>query len=320
MSANFIPPIPIGQFKPSSEAIASWLYEIWKYLQENPIPTSSDVTQEAAETAQNYIAVNVPPMIAAAIAGLEYSDLVTNTTLPIYRASNDEIGQADLLEAWNEGCRFALVDDEEFFIMIKNNETITLLQVLTEEQATNVVSVNGKTGVVIITSSDISNASDVSGATITAALNNLNSRGTNDIANQSNVNGASVTAALNTLLSLPRLTDIVTQSLISGATVSTSGTDLINTTLNRKFSDYFLIIFLVGASANDFRAFAIVPGLTWWALGKTIYLNSAHGATLENNSGMTINYASDTAINATLTGNKAYTFIEAVGILKQSNA
>lgn len=172
--ANFIPPIPIGQFKPSSEAIASWLYEVWKYLQENPIPRLTDVVAEATEIVQNYVAVNVPPLIAAAIDALQYSDFVDGTTLPVYRASNDEIDNSDLLEAWAEGCRFALVDDESFFIMIKNGETITLLQVLTEEQSTGVISVNGQSGIVVLTSSNIGNQSNVSGNTITDAFNALN--------------------------------------------------------------------------------------------------------------------------------------------------
>lgn len=173
MASNFIPPIPIGQFKPSSEAIASWLYEIWKYLQENPIPAGDDVSDEATRVAQNYVTVNVPPMIASAIAALQYSDFVNGTTLPVYRASNDEIDNPDLLEAWAEGCRFALVDDEAFFIMIKNGETITLLQVLTEEQAQGVVSVNGQQGVVILGSDDIPNNSSIQGETISDALVNL---------------------------------------------------------------------------------------------------------------------------------------------------
>lgn len=159
MASNFIPPIPIGQFKPSSEAIASWLYEVWKYLQENPIPSGEDVSGEATQVAQNYVTVNVPPMIASAIAALQYSDFVNGTTLPVYRASNDEIDNPDLLEAWAEGCRFALVDDEAFFIMIKNGETVNLLQVLTEEQTQGVISVNGQTGNVILTTSDLSNTS-----------------------------------------------------------------------------------------------------------------------------------------------------------------
>lgn len=146
MSANFIPPIPIGQFKPSSEAIASWLYQVWKYLQENPIPTEQDVAQEATTTAQNYVQATVPNMVASLISALSYSTFVDGTSLPIYRASNDEIGQDDLREAWDEGCRFALVDDDSVFVMIKNGDDIDLLQILTENQAQGVLSVNGQTG------------------------------------------------------------------------------------------------------------------------------------------------------------------------------
>ncbi len=150
MASNFIPPLPIGQFRPSSEAIASWLYEIWKYLQENPILSESEISGDAEEIAQNYVTENVPPMIASAIAALSYATFTTGTTLPIYRASNDEIGQQDLLEAWNDGCRFALVDDEAVYVMINNNATISLLQILTEEQTAAVLSVNGQTGNVVI--------------------------------------------------------------------------------------------------------------------------------------------------------------------------
>ncbi len=159
MATNFIPPIPIGQFRPSSEAIASWLYEVWKYLQEHPIPSADDITGDAEEVAENCVTVNVPPMIASAISALQYSDFVNDTTLPVYRASNDEIDNPDLLEAWNEGCRFALVDDESFFVMIKNGENISLLQILTEEQATGVISVNGQTGIVVLKTSDLQNDS-----------------------------------------------------------------------------------------------------------------------------------------------------------------
>lgn len=156
MASNFIPPIPIGQFKPSSEAIASWLYEVWKYLQENPIPSDSDIGTDITEI----IAQNVPPMITEAIAGIEYSDIVTAaSTLPVYRAANDEMGQQDLQDAWDEGCRFALVDDEAVYVLYKTGNTVNTLQILTQQQASSVISVNGKTGIVVLKTSDIQNDS-----------------------------------------------------------------------------------------------------------------------------------------------------------------
>lgn len=173
--ANFIPPIPLGQFAPSSETIASWLYQVWQYLQSNPIPGSGEIEVDINEI----ISQTVPAMIQTAIDNLDYAQFVDGSTLPVYRASNDEIDNTDLLEAWNEGCRFALVDDEAFYIMINNNNVITLLQVLTQQQASSVISVNGQTGVVVLnipnSSDDLSNDSNVSGPTITAALNTLNS-------------------------------------------------------------------------------------------------------------------------------------------------
>lgn len=178
MAANFIPPIDLGQFKPSAAAISSWLYEVWKYLQENPIPSADDITGDAEQVAENYVAANVPPMIASAIAALSYAQFVDGTTLPIYRAANDEIDNPDLLEAWDEGCRFALVDDESVYVMIRDGNTVNLLQILTEQQAEGVVSVNGQTGVVTLAIPDdtdeITNRSGVSGETATAALNSLN--------------------------------------------------------------------------------------------------------------------------------------------------
>lgn len=200
MPANFIPPIDLGQFTPSAAAISSWLYQLWKYLQENPIPTVSDVET----TAQNYVATNVPPMVGELIAVIGYSTLVEGQTVPIYRASSDEISQQDLLEAWNDGCRFVTVDDSLAYAMLKNGSTISLLalnpvrsvngetgevslfiptktsqlendaQFVTAAQAGGVTTVNGQTGVVILTSDDIANDSTLPAETITEALEVLN--------------------------------------------------------------------------------------------------------------------------------------------------
>ena len=159
---EFIPPIEIGQFAPSAAAISSWLYQVWKYLQENPIPEVSDVIRVANQTAENYVETNLPGQVhdavSAAIAQLVYSDIVSpNSTLPIYRATNDEISQADLLEAWGDGCRFAVIDDEAAFAMLNDSDVITLLPL------GRVTSVNGQTGEVTLSiptkTSDLTNDS-----------------------------------------------------------------------------------------------------------------------------------------------------------------
>ena len=140
--ATFIPPLDLGQFTPSAAAISSWLYQIWKYLQENPIQSGETIQEEittavgetvpgAVEDYMEEHPVQSPVTSVNAKVGaviLEYKDLVGDgSTLPIYRASNDEISNEDLLDAWAEGCRFALVDDESPYMMVRNNNTITLL-------------------------------------------------------------------------------------------------------------------------------------------------------------------------------------------------
>ena len=149
MAKQFIPPIELGQFAPSAAAISSWLYQVWKYLQDNPIPDTSDVERVTDETAQAYFAEHLPPevaqQVAAAVAAINYNDIVnSDMTIPVYRASNDEISHADLSEAYDEGCRFAVVDDESVYVMLKDNGQITLLPI------NPVTSVNGQTGAVAI--------------------------------------------------------------------------------------------------------------------------------------------------------------------------
>lgn len=139
--ANFIPPIDLGQFQPSAAAISSWLYQIWDYLQKNPITSNQQITEEISGAVtevvpgavEEYMEENpveapvtsVNSQIGAVI--ITYAQLVNNMTLPIYRASNDEIDNADLLEAYAEGCRFCVVDDEACYAMLKDDNTITLL-------------------------------------------------------------------------------------------------------------------------------------------------------------------------------------------------
>lgn len=39
----FLPPINLGSFKPAPATLAQWVYDIWQYLQENPIATQDDI-------------------------------------------------------------------------------------------------------------------------------------------------------------------------------------------------------------------------------------------------------------------------------------
>lgn len=142
--ANFIPPLG-GVFKPNSADISSWLYQIWQYLQDNPIANADELRTLIADTLPAEVATAVAEYLEehpvevdypvdsvngrTGAVTIEYAELVNGTTLPIYRASNDEFGPNDLLEAYNEGCRFAVQDDSLFFVMLKNNNAITLLPI-----------------------------------------------------------------------------------------------------------------------------------------------------------------------------------------------
>lgn len=161
---HFIPPIDIGQFQPSAAAISSWLYQIWKYLQENPIISPEEVETDVDSAIIKYMTENPPPVLS--VNGqlgniiIAYNDLVKPSyTLPIYRASSDEVAQSDLLEAWDEGCRFLIVDDETPFMMLRNivsgNPRIDLIQLAIGGAGHGVTSVNGKTGAVVITYDDL---------------------------------------------------------------------------------------------------------------------------------------------------------------------
>lgn len=173
--ANFIPPIDLGQFTPSAAALSSWLYQIWKYLQENPITDNETIQEDISTTVTEAVpgavddymtehpvevpVISVNNMIGAVV--LAYNNLVGDgSTLPIYRAATGETSNNDLLEAWAEGCRFLLVDDTTPYMMIKNvnqgAETIALVPLSGGGGGGggDVSSVNGQTGAVILTYTD----------------------------------------------------------------------------------------------------------------------------------------------------------------------
>lgn len=173
--ANFIPPLDLGQFTPSASAIASWLYQIWKYLQENPIQSNETIQAEISDTVAEAVPgavaeyieenpVDVPVLSVNGMIGavvIAYNNLVTDgSTLPIYRAATGETSNNDLLEAWAEGCRFLLVDDTTPYMMVKNvnqgAETINLVPLSGGGGGGggDVSSVNGRTGAVVLTYND----------------------------------------------------------------------------------------------------------------------------------------------------------------------
>lgn len=173
--ATFIPPLDLGQFTPSAAAISSWLYQIWKYLQENPIQSNETIQTEISDTVAEAVPgavaeyieenpVDVPVLSVNGMIGavvLAYNNLVGDgSTLPIYRAATGETSNNDLLEAWAEGCRFLLVDDTTPYMMVKNvNQGAEVINLVPLSGGGgggggDVSSVNGRTGAVVLTYTD----------------------------------------------------------------------------------------------------------------------------------------------------------------------
>ncbi len=105
----FLPPINIGSFKPSPATLAQWVYDIWQYLQENPIATQADIAayiQNYFETSPEvqeivgdvvaqYLLDNPPQAPVQSVQGktgavnLTYPDIVpASNAVPVYRAAS----------------------------------------------------------------------------------------------------------------------------------------------------------------------------------------------------------------------------------------
>lgn len=105
----FVPPINLGQFQPSPATLADWIYQIWNYLQNNPIATQEQIeeyigafittspeTQELiGEGVEQYLEDNPPHAPVQSVQGktgavtLNYSDIVpASNAVPVYRAAS----------------------------------------------------------------------------------------------------------------------------------------------------------------------------------------------------------------------------------------
>ena len=144
--ARFIPPLG-GVFRPNSADISSWLYQIWQYLQDNPIANVDELRALIADTLPAEVATAVADYLEehpvevdypvdsvngkTGAVTIGYAELVNGTSLPVYYAANDEIGPNDLLEAYAEGCRFVVVDADlpnpNAYVMYKEENTVTLI-------------------------------------------------------------------------------------------------------------------------------------------------------------------------------------------------
>lgn len=105
-------------------------------------------------------------------------------------------------------------------------------------------------------------------------------------------------------------------SVVLKATATTTATDF-NTYDGRKFSDFKILFFVLhdNAYSASIRKCETIPS-TLWTSGAYLYLIQNHGASLENRSGVTFQYKSDTSVTATLSGAGLLTGFEILGILK----
>ena len=119
---GFIPPLNLGGFQPSPATLAQWVYQIWQYLQENPIATQEQLQEyigtfitSSPETqamigagVEQYLTENPPQAPVQSVQGktgavqLAYNEIVpASNAVPIYKASstpatNTLVGQYNL--------------------------------------------------------------------------------------------------------------------------------------------------------------------------------------------------------------------------------
>lgn len=156
MRILFIPPVNIGSWKPSPGTLSEWIYQIWKYLQDNPIATqqqikeyvqsvigndvSSVITEILPDQLNEYFENNPIDFPVDSVCGkigvvlLELADIVKrDSMLPIVSLANDEADQEALIEAFEAGARFCLIDDTDLSVMLPTygtGNTVTAISLL----------------------------------------------------------------------------------------------------------------------------------------------------------------------------------------------
>lgn len=137
----FIPPINLGGWKPSPATMSEWIYQIWKYLQENPIATQEQIKQFIEEQIGDDIAKKLPDILPEeldkyfeenpidfpvdSVNGklgtvlLELADIVqSDSMLPVVSLANDEADQETLIESFEAGARICVIDEESASVML----------------------------------------------------------------------------------------------------------------------------------------------------------------------------------------------------------
>lgn len=106
---GFIPPLNLGNFQPSPATLSQWIYQIWQYLQENPIATeeqlkeyigtfittSPETQTMIGEGVEQYLTENPPTAPVQSVQGktgavqLAYNEIVpASNAVPVYKASS----------------------------------------------------------------------------------------------------------------------------------------------------------------------------------------------------------------------------------------
>lgn len=177
--SHFIPPFSLGGFKPSPATLSEFIYQIWLYLQQNPIMPEDEIKQEIAETippaVKDYVENN--PDMAQSIADIVNEYLVENPPEAPVQSVNSQTGDvvigynslvpaniqipvflhntaatpnaSTIIGLRNGGFRFTFNTETAKLSIIKSDYT------LQEVAAGDVLSVNNKTGAVTLTAADI---------------------------------------------------------------------------------------------------------------------------------------------------------------------
>lgn len=106
---GFIPPLNLGGFQPSPATVAQWVYQIWQYLQENPIATQEQIQEfigtfittspetqtMIGEGVEQYLTENPPQAPVQSVQGktgavqLAYNEIVpASNAVPVYKAAS----------------------------------------------------------------------------------------------------------------------------------------------------------------------------------------------------------------------------------------
>lgn len=143
----FVPPINLGQFQPSPATLADWIYQIWNYLQNNPIATqeqlqeyiatfittSPETQQLIGEGVEQYLTDNPPQAPVQSVQGktgavtLAFNDILkNNNTAPVYRAASMP-SQSTLQAQYNLGYRLFVNTSTQEIYSITNTGGTTLV-------------------------------------------------------------------------------------------------------------------------------------------------------------------------------------------------